>query len=92
MVAMGASAGGLEAFETFFSAMPAETGMAFIVIVHLDPTHVSLLSELLQRHTKIPVQQIQNGMRVSPNHIYIIPPNKGLSVFAGKVSKDLPEF
>lgn len=83
IVGIGASAGGLEAFETFFSAMPADSGMAFVLVAHLSPTHASLLPELLQRKAAIPVCQVQDNMAVQPNHVYIIPPNKDLCTLHG---------
>ena len=83
MVGIGASAGGLEALEALFKAMPADTGCAFVVVVHLDPTHVSLLPELLQKHTKLFVEQVKDGTPVQPNHIYVIPPNKALTILHG---------
>jgi two-component system CheB/CheR fusion protein len=81
IVGIGASAGGLEALQEFFEAMPAYKEFAFIVVVHLDPNHVSLLPDLLQKHTAIKVTQITDGAQVEPNHIYVIPPNKSLSIF-----------
>lgn len=89
---IGASAGGLEALQQFFNAMPADTELAFIVVVHLDPSHVSLLPELLQKQTSIKVVQITNGMLVEPNRIYVIPPNKSLSVFNRKLQLTDLEF
>lgn len=83
IVGIGASAGGLEAFEAFFNAMPVDTGMAFILVSHLDPTHISILPELIQKHTKMTVLQIENGMRVEPNTVYIVPPNQELSILNG---------
>ncbi len=77
---IGASAGGLEALEAFFNALPANSGLAFIVVVHLDPGHVSLLPDLLQRRTTMAVAQIADNMLVEPNKIYVIPPNKRLSI------------
>ncbi len=85
MVAIGASAGGLEAFESFFNAMPEDCDMAFILVAHLDPTHISLLPELLQKHSKMPVHQITDGMLVEINHIYVIPPNKNLAILQGRL-------
>src|SRR5262245_31870286 len=76
VVGLGASAGGLEAFEQFFSRMPAGSGMAFVLVAHLDPTHVSTLPELLSRSTKMKVLQAENGMKVRPDTIYVIPPNR----------------
>ena len=66
VVGMGASAGGLEALEEFFQKMPADGGMAFVVVQHLDPTHDDMLAELLQRNTTMPVRRVQDGMTVEP--------------------------
>ncbi len=85
IVGLGASAGGLEALESFFQAMPDNSGMAFIVVVHLDPSHVSMLPELLQRHTKMEVLKISDGMVVEANKIYVIPPNHNLSILNGEL-------
>ncbi len=83
VVAIGASAGGLEALEEFFKAMDHASGMAFVVVVHLDPTHASLLPELLKKHTSMPVYQIGDGMQVRRNQVFIIPPNKNLTILNG---------
>jgi len=83
IVGIGASAGGLEAFEAFFKEMPPDSGMAFVLVAHLDPTHVSILSELLQKQTKMKVCQIKDGMKVQPNAVYVIPPNKDLGILKG---------
>jgi two-component system CheB/CheR fusion protein len=83
IVGIGASAGGLEAFEAFFSAMPADSGIAFILVSHLDPTHISILPELIQKHTKMPVLQIRDGMQMEPNTVYVVPPNQNLSILKG---------
>ena len=80
IVALGASAGGLEALESFFKHLPNDTGMAFVVVVHLDPEHVSLLPELLQRLTKMKVVAIKDGMKIQPNSVYVIPPKHNLSL------------
>ena len=85
IVAIGASAGGLEAFEIFFDAMPSNSGIGFILVAHLDPTHVSLLPELLQKHTKMEVRQIQDGMKVLPDNVYVIPPNRDLTILNGSL-------
>jgi two-component system CheB/CheR fusion protein len=90
IVGIGASAGGLEALEQFFSNMSADTGMAFVVIQHLDPTHVGILPELLQRVTSMHVQQAMDGMAVEPNSVYVIPPNKSLSVLNGHLHLLVP--
>ncbi|MFT4928634.1 MAG: two-component system CheB/CheR fusion protein, partial [Phenylobacterium sp.] len=83
ILALGASAGGLEAFETFFKAMSHDSGLAFVLIAHLDPSHASLLPELLQKRSKMKVRQIQDGMKVEANHVYVIPPNKELTINNG---------
>ncbi|HEY1417045.1 MAG TPA: chemotaxis protein CheB, partial [Myxococcaceae bacterium] len=85
VVALGASAGGLEAIDTFLRNVPPDSGVAFVVIQHLDPTHAGALPELLRRATRMPVAQVENGMRVEANHVYVIPPNKELSVVRGNL-------
>jgi two-component system CheB/CheR fusion protein len=80
IVGIGASAGGLDALQQFFAALPSHENFAFIVVVHLDPSHSSLLPELLQKQTSTQVVQIADGMPVEPNRIYVIPPNKCLSI------------
>ncbi|MDB6028966.1 MAG: ATPase [Verrucomicrobiales bacterium] len=83
IVGVGASAGGFEAFVELLKNLPANTGMALVFIQHLDPTHESKLTELLGRVTKMDVVQIRNGMRVLPDHVYIIPFNSGLTISSG---------
>jgi len=83
LVAIGASAGGLEALEQFFHGVPAECGAAFVVVQHLDPTHPGMLVELLQRGTPLSVVQITDGLRVTPNHVYVIPPGASLNLLHG---------
>ena len=83
IAALGASAGGLDALETFFKAMPFDSGIAFVLITHLDPDHVSLLPELIQKCSQMKVHQACNGMKVAPNHIYILPPNKDMTIMHG---------
>lgn len=83
VLGIGASAGGLDAFKKFFNAMPPESGMAFVLIQHLDPSHESITADLLARHTIMKVVQIQDRMPVEPNHVYVIPPNKNLSIQNG---------
>ncbi|AMK77028.1 MULTISPECIES: chemotaxis protein CheB [Methylomonas] len=85
VVGIGASAGGLEALEQFFTHIPTGCGAAFIVVQHLDPTHQGLLPELLQRVTPMKVTQADEGMKVQTNCIYVIPPNKDLSILQGKL-------
>jgi two-component system, chemotaxis family, CheB/CheR fusion protein len=83
VVGMGASAGGLEAFTRFFRTMPPDSGMAFVVIQHLDPTHESLTAELLGKHTKMPVRQVAGDTAVERDHVYVIPPNRDLGIGQG---------
>lgn len=80
VVAVGASAGGLEAFSQFLHALPRNTGMAFVFIQHLDPKHHSMLSELLAKTTSMPVLEAKTGTKVKPNHIYVIPPNVNMEI------------
>src|SRR6266705_378883 len=72
IVGIGASAGGLEAFSQLLRALPADTGMAFVLIQHLDPKHESQLPEVLSRTTAMPVITVTDRLRVEPNHIYVI--------------------
>jgi chemotaxis methyl-accepting protein methylase len=83
IVGIGASAGGLEALGQFFEYMPADSGMAFAVVQHLDPTKKGLLPELLQRTTKMKVMQVKDRTRVRPNEVYVIPPNSDMSLLHG---------
>ncbi|TAK89889.1 MAG: PAS domain-containing protein [Burkholderiaceae bacterium] len=91
IVALGASAGGLEAFEQFFSHLPADTGMAFVLVQHLDPNHPSILGEILQRCTSLPILEVQDQMKVVPNHVYVIPPNRDMVIFQGTLQLHLPD-
>lgn len=83
IVCLGASAGGLEALEQFLSNVPENSGMAYVVIPHLDPTQKGMLPELLQRISKIEVLQVKDHMVVNPNCVYVIPPNKSMSILHG---------
>jgi two-component system, chemotaxis family, CheB/CheR fusion protein len=83
IVGIGASAGGLEALELFLGNVPENTGMAYIVVQHLDPTRKGMLPELLQRVSKIQVFQVIDVMTVKPNCVYVIPPNKSMSILKG---------
>jgi two-component system CheB/CheR fusion protein len=80
VVGIGTSAGGLESLKEFFTATPADSGMAFVVIQHLDPDHVSYMAELLAKHTEMAVAQAADGMAVRANSVYTIPPNKFLFI------------
>jgi two-component system CheB/CheR fusion protein len=83
IVGIGASAGGLEALEQFFENMPNDNGMAFVVIQHLDPTHVGIMPELLQRITSMKVYSATDRLMVKTNCVYVIPPNKSMSLLNG---------
>ncbi len=85
IVGIGASAGGLEALADFFSHVLTPSSIAFVVIQHLDPTRKSIMPELLQRTTLMKVTQASNGMEVKPNCVYVIPPNKDLSMLHGSL-------
>ena len=91
IIGMGASAGGLEAFEQFFRAMPSDSGMAFVLVSHLDPSHVSLLTEILQRSTAMPVVEAKDQMVVEPNSVYVIQPNREMAIFRGTLQLSMPE-
>jgi two-component system, chemotaxis family, CheB/CheR fusion protein len=83
IVGIAASAGGLEAFTELLKHLPTDTGMAFVLIQHLDPNHKSLLTEILARTTQMPVSEVTDGMEVEPNHVYIIPPNTKMILSQG---------
>jgi len=83
IVGLGASAGGLEALEHFFKNMPDDSGLAFVIVQHLDPDHSSILVDLIKHHTNMQVFQIKDGMRIAPNCVYVIPPNKDLALLHG---------
>ncbi len=85
IVGIGCSAGGLEALEQFLRGVPAASGLAFVVVQHLDPTRNGLMVELLQRTTPLPVRQITDRMTVEPDHVYVIPPNRDLSILHGEL-------
>ena len=83
IVGMGGSAGSLEAFEQFFRNMPEDSGAAFVLISHLDPTQKGMMPELLQRYTKMKVFEAVDGMKVVPNCVYVIPSNKDMAILHG---------
>jgi len=83
IVGIGASAGGLEALELFLSNVPSGSGMAFVIIQHLDPTHKGIMPELLQRTTRMEVFQVKDRMKVKPDCVYVIPPNRDMSILHG---------
>ena len=83
VVAIGASAGGLEAYKEFLQALPLNTGMAFVLIQHLDPSHASMLTEIIAKTTKMPVQEVKSGVAIEPDHVYVIPPNALMALTGG---------
>ena len=83
IVGIGASAGGLEALESFLANVPENSGMAFVIVQHLDPTHKGIMVELLQRATAMKVIQVKDRTRVKPDCVYVIPPNKDMSILHG---------
>ena len=91
IVGMGASAGGLEAFEQFFRNASPTGGMAYVLVPHLDPSHASILTEIIQRATTMPVVEAQDQMRVVRNHVYVIPPNREMVIYQGALLLSAPE-
>jgi two-component system CheB/CheR fusion protein len=91
IVGIGASAGGLEAFEQFFRHTNPDSGMAFVLVSHLDPDHASILTDIMQRTTAMPVIEAQDQMAVQPNHVYVIPPNRDMAIFHGVLQLTLPD-
>ena len=83
IVGIGASAGGLEALEHFLKHVPDHSGMAFVVVQHLDPMHKGAMVELLQRICAMPVAQVKDRQKVEPDHVYVIPPGKDMSILHG---------
>lgn len=93
VVGIGASAGGLAALEAFFSGMPAdrEPGMAFVLVQHLAPDHASVLAQLIGRQTRMDVVQAEDGMRLQPDCVYVIPPNRDMTLSAGRLRLTRPD-
>jgi len=85
IVGLGASAGGIQALQTFFDNMPPDTGMSFVVVMHLSPDHESNLAQILQRHTALTMVQVAEPTRIEPNCVYVIPPNMHLIVHNGRL-------
>ncbi|MFZ9611449.1 MAG: CheR family methyltransferase, partial [Methylococcales bacterium] len=94
IVGIGASAGGLAAFEAFFSGMPAnqDPQMAFILVQHLAPDHKSILTQLIQHYTRMVVSEVEDGMEIKVNHTYIIPPNRDMAILNGKLQLLTPSL
>ncbi|MDX9822002.1 MAG: chemotaxis protein CheB, partial [Syntrophales bacterium] len=90
IVGIGASAGGLEALEAFLQNVPEDSGMAFVIIQHLDPTHKGIMVELLQRATPMKVTQVRDRMTVERDHVYVIPPNKDMCILHGALHLLVP--
>src|SRR6201982_4293316 len=90
VVGLGASAGGLDAFRRLLAVLPAGTGMAFILIQHLDPTHASMMVDLLAGHTPMKVEQAADGMPLKREHVYLIPPGTYLSIHGGALHLSEP--
>src|SRR5271165_591845 len=90
VIGLGASAGGLDAFRRLLTALPPGTGMAFILIQHLDPTHASMMVDLLAGHTPMTVQQAADGMPLEREHVYLIPPGTYLSIRGGALRLSEP--
>lgn len=90
IVGIGASAGGLEALDSFLRHVPSHNGMAFVLVQHLDPTHDSLLTEILQRTTTMAVVEASDQQQVEPNCVYVIPPNRDMVILHGKLHLSVP--
>jgi two-component system CheB/CheR fusion protein len=90
VVGMGGSAGGLEAFIEFFDVMPADPGIAFVLVQHLPPDRESMVADILSKHTRMPVLQIEDGMDVEPSHVYVIRPGHTLTIRNGKLHLGKP--
>ncbi|MDB5236059.1 MAG: hypothetical protein JWR44_3052 [Hymenobacter sp.] len=90
LVGLGGSAGSLSAFEHFFMAMPPDSGMAFVVVTHLVPDQESQMVDVLQHYTQMPVLEAIDGLRVRPNHVYVIPPNRDMSILHGMLLLFVP--
>jgi two-component system CheB/CheR fusion protein len=91
VVGIGASAGGLDAAKLLFDALPAQSFMAFVLVQHLDPNHDSLMAELLAGHTSLTVLQATEGMKIEPEHVYLIPPGAYLTVTSGALAVSRPQ-
>ena len=85
IVAIGASAGGLKAFEQFFANMPPESGVGFVLVPHLDPSHASMLPDLLRKYTKMAVLQAEDGMKVQRDRVHVLPPNTEMVIMHGSL-------
>ncbi|AMM51788.1 hypothetical protein TH61_12205 [Rufibacter sp. DG15C] len=91
VVGIGGSAGSLEGFETFFQHLPMGTGMAYVVVPHLDPTQKGMMTDIIQRYTSLPVQEVTDHLPVQPEHVYVVPSNKETSLEKGFFRLHAPE-
>jgi two-component system CheB/CheR fusion protein len=89
VVGLGASAGGIQALREFFEHAPADSGLAYVVILHLSPDHDSQLAQVIQAVTSIPVTQVTEQVEIAPNHIYVVPPNQHLVLEEGTIVPSL---
>src|ERR1043165_4501282 len=85
IVGVGASAGGLKAFQALLEELPENPGFALVLVPHLSPSHHSMLSGILQRSSKMPVKEVAEGVPVEPDHVYVMPPGASLSVSQGRL-------
>ena len=85
VVGLGGSAGSIEALQLFFTTMPPQSGLAFVVVIHLAPEHESALAELIQRCTKMKVVKVEGPLTIEPNTVYVIPPAKSLQAVGGRL-------
>src|SRR5689334_259447 len=86
VVGIGASAGGIQALKKFFEYVPSDSGIAYVVILHLSPTHDSKLAEVISISAKIPVQQVLERVKIAPDRIYVVPPNQHLTMEDGYIN------
>ncbi len=91
VVGIGASAGGLDAFQRFLNQMTPNSGIAFVLIQHLDPHHKSMMTNLLSNYTSMPVREAQDNMPIEPDHVYFIPPNQFLKMQGNQLKLDKPQ-
>jgi two-component system, chemotaxis family, CheB/CheR fusion protein len=85
IVGIGASAGGIDAFKALLAALPPDTGMAFVFVLHMAPTHVSMLAHILARETRMPVAEVHDEPKVQPDRVYVIPPGRAMIIRAGRL-------
>ena len=90
VVGIGASSGGLEACRALFEATPDDTGLAYVIVMHLSPAHESRLAELLQPSTRMPVRPAEHGLLLEADHVYVIPPGASLALSDGAFVVDAP--